>query len=184
MKTIEIINRLHHHAVAIMLVVRVASLTSAPTIMAATAVDSSIQPVAQVQTQQELSEESFLAETNQARQDAGLSPLHYSYELESAARAKAEDMIENAYWDHFRPNDNKAGWDFIAEAGYVYHYAGENLARGFQTAHGITIAWLNSPSHRDNLLSSKYTDVGFATIVDPKAAPDRALLTVQLFAAP
>jgi len=123
----------------------------------------------------------FLADTNAMRIANGVAPLKLNAQLVSAAQAKAHDMIVNHYWAHFRPGDNKAPWDFITEAGYTYHYAGENLARGFQTAAGVTAAWMASPEHRANLLSPNYTDVGFATTVGPDAEGNPALYTVQLF---
>ena len=130
-----------------------------------------------------ISIQSFLADTNAARAAAGIAPLQLNDELDQAALDKALDMKTVGYWDHFRPSDHKAPWDFINEAGYSYKVAGENLARGFQTANGITTAWLNSPAHRANLLSPKYTDVGFADIegVDENGNP--AILTVQMFGA-
>jgi uncharacterized protein YkwD len=128
--------------------------------------------------------EDFLNETNSARVAAGLPPLQLNQELSSAAAAKAQDMVTLGYWDHFRPSDQKAPWDFITEAGYHYHYAGENLARGFKTAHGITEAWLASPSHRANLLSTHYTEVGFASQVETTSNGEKILLSVQLFGAP
>lgn len=122
----------------------------------------------------------FLAYTNAARSEQGVAPLQLNDELDAAALAKAEDMQAKGYWAHFRPTDGKTPWSFIDAAGYHYKVAGENLAKGFQTANGITKAWLASPEHRANLLSSKYTEVGYASlygVVDGQ----NVLLTVQMF---
>ena len=56
--------------------------------------------------------------------------------LVAAAQAKANNMFELQYWDHFGPN-GETPWMFISQAGYVYVYAGENLAKGFRTAEGV-----------------------------------------------
>jgi uncharacterized protein YkwD len=125
----------------------------------------------------------FLNETNTARVAVGLEPLHLNSQLNAAAYDKATDMVMRNYWDHFSP-DGMAPWDFIKREGYVYHYAGENLARGFKTAHGITEAWIASPTHRANLYSPHYTEVGFATAMGTNDKGERVLLTVQLFGAP
>lgn len=123
----------------------------------------------------------FLALTNAQRRQAGLSQLVLQDQLSQAARAKAIDMITKGYWEHFRPSDGKAPWDFIHEAGYTYLSAGENLARGFETPQGITGAWMNSPTHRANILSLKYTEVGFACVRVINSNGNSVLFTVQMF---
>lgn len=40
------------------------------------------------------------------------------------------------------------------------HQVGENVAFGYTTAEAVVNAWLNSPSHRDNI-EGNYTHVGF-----------------------
>jgi len=124
--------------------------------------------------------ESFLALTNADRAQRGIAPLTLNDELNAAALAKAEDMAQKGYWEHFRPGDNKAPWDFIKESGYDYKIAGENLAKGYRTPNGITSAWMASPTHKANLLSAKYTEVGFACI-DATINGEEVLLTVQMF---
>jgi uncharacterized protein YkwD len=124
----------------------------------------------------------FLTLTNEARTQNGFAPLQLNDELNAAAMAKAEDMASKGYWEHFRPSDNKAPWAFIEEAGYHYHVAGENLAKGYRTPNGITKAWIASPTHRANMLSPKYTEVGYACI-EATMNSQRVLLTVQMFGA-
>ena len=144
-------------------------------------VSTPVAEAAEINLPGNLSDQAFLDETNTARMESGLLSLIENVELTAAAKAKAEDMLQYGYWNHFRPSDNKAPWDFIKESGYSYRVAGENLARGFVTASGTTNAWLASPTHRANLLSVKYTDVGFATVsgTDQNGAP--AFITVQMF---
>ncbi|HSI20835.1 MAG TPA: CAP domain-containing protein [Verrucomicrobiae bacterium] len=123
----------------------------------------------------------LLQATNQERRAAGLNELAVNPLLNAAAARKVVDMREKGYWDHYRPSDNKAPWDFIKEAGYTYKVAGENLARGFRTVNGITKAWMESPSHRANLLSPDYTEVGFADAEIINEDGERVMLTVQMF---
>ena len=168
-----------------MLALRLISLSTAPSLAAAATLptEPGAVPAYNNFATQQLSTAAFLDETNAARIDNGLPPLRLNAELSAAASRKAADMLALGYWGHFRPagDQPKAPWDFIHEAGYDYHYAGENLARGFKTAHGITAAWMASPTHRANLLSPNYTEVGFATVemYAPNSAP--VLLTVQMF---
>lgn len=123
----------------------------------------------------------LLTLTNAARIEVGDAPLTLNDQLDQAAYAKAIDMAVHGYWDHFRPSDHKSPWDFIHEQGYDYQVAGENLARGFRTVQGITSAWLASPAHAANLLSKKYTDIGFASLNVTEPDGQSVLLTVQMF---
>jgi len=141
-------------------------------------------PAAQAVSHSVFSPEEFLAETNAARRAVNLPELVLNDTLTTAAEAKAQDMIANHYWAHFRPSDGKAPWAFIEEAGYQYKVAGENLARGYRTPAGITKAWLASPTHRANLLSPKYQEVGFACVRTTDEEGNTVLITVQLFGTP
>ena len=68
-------------------------------------------------------------------------------------------MFSKNYWAHFAPDGSTSPWDFIHQSGYNYIFAGENLAKGFTDANSVVAAWMNSPSHRENILSNKYKDV-------------------------
>jgi uncharacterized protein YkwD len=131
-----------------------------------------------------LSADAFLSATNTARAAQGMPALVLNQALVTAAQMKVRDMQVNLYWSHFRPSDNKAPWDFMKEAGYAYDVAGENLARGFRTAEGITEGWLESPTHRANLLSPLYSEVGYATGTTVNAQGEPVLVTVQFLASP
>jgi hypothetical protein len=103
----------------------------------------------------------LLALTNQKRAEAGLPPLNLSAELSRAASDKASNMFQLNYWAHIAP-DGTTPWYFIRNSGYEYLYAGENLARGFYNAPDVVNAWMASPTHRENILSPNYKDIGFA----------------------
>jgi uncharacterized protein YkwD len=137
--------------------------------------------VPKVAFQDALPDQQFLYWTNFYRVAAGDQPLELNAQLDAAAEAKVQDMIVNNYWAHYRPSDGKSPWDFMTEAGYNYTVAGENLAKGFRTPGGITLAWMNSPEHRANLLSPKYHDVGFASAYTYEPDGTRVLLTDEMF---
>lgn len=120
--------------------------------------------------------------TNQERQKLGLPPLVESQALDDAARRKAANMLEENYWAHFSPT-GKDPWGFISAAGYKFSYAGENLARNFSNSSDVVTAWMNSPSHRDNIASSKYKDIGIA-VVDGTLQGQQTTLVVQMFGTP
>ncbi len=102
----------------------------------------------------------LLASTNQQRTGAGLKAYSISHKLNSAAQTKAQHMIANNYWAHIAP-DGTSPWYFIGVSNYAYVRAGENLAYGFATSADVLTGWMNSPSHRSNVLDAKFKDVGF-----------------------
>lgn len=126
-----------------------------------------------------ISIQDLLNDTNKARIANGLAPLRLDPELTNAATQKAQNMFALNYWAHIAP-DGTTPWYFIKNAGYDYLYAGENLARGFTSAQDVVNAWMNSPSHRENMLSPHYQDVGFAVMSGTLTGSD-TILVVQEF---
>lgn len=116
---------------------------------------------------------------NEKRSEAGLSPLKLDSALSQAARNKGEDMLNKDYWAHVSP-DGVEPWKFFLDVGYKYRYAGENLARDFSDAASVVSAWMASPTHRDNILSPKYEDIGLAVVEGDLSGTD-ATIVVQLF---
>lgn len=121
----------------------------------------------------------LLVETNKKRAENGLPPLALSESLVQAAQGKASHMMENHYWAHFAP-DGTTPWKFIKDSGYEYTFAGENLAKGFTNSSDVVTAWMNSPSHKENLLSQKYNEIGFA-ILEGRLEDEDTVLVVQMF---
>ena len=105
----------------------------------------------------------LLDATNKERQDNGLQPLKYNVVLDKAAQAKAEDMASKNYWSHNTP-DGKEPWVFFDDAGYKYYKAAENLAYGFGDSDSTVVGWMNSPSHRANVLDGELAEVGFGIV--------------------
>ena len=117
--------------------------------------------------------------TNQERIKAKINILSQNSLLNDAAQFKLDDMFKNNYWDHVSPEGNQA-WDFINLTTYKYSYAGENLARGFIDSNSTVVAWMASPSHKKNILNTKFRDTGIAVgqgEIDGKAT----VLVVQIF---
>lgn len=98
---------------------------------------------------------------NVERKRVGLPPVRENSMLNQAATAKAHNMFEEDYWAHFSPS-GKDPWGFITGSGYKFSYAGENLARNFYTSDEVVNAWMNSPTHRANILNPNYQEVGIA----------------------
>lgn len=99
--------------------------------------------------------------TNQERINDNLPPLSINSKLEEAAVNKANSLITNQYFSHTSP-DGKNFSEWIKEVNYEYVYAGENLAMDFITAEGVVKAWMNSESHKKNILSPLYDETAIA----------------------
>jgi uncharacterized protein YkwD len=106
-------------------------------------------------------EDQLFIEVNNIRKENNLPELNKNLELQKAAKLKTIDMINNKYFAHISPSNYK--WsDFIKEQGYNYIYAGENLAKDYENSREIISAWIESPSHRENILNPDYVDTGIA----------------------
>lgn len=101
--------------------------------------------------------------TNSARSENGLGTLSTNAALTSAAYAKAQDILAQDYFAHNSP-DGRTPWDFINASGYTYAYAGENLGIGYSDASELFTAWMNSSTHRENILNANYREIGIAVI--------------------
>jgi len=130
----------------------------------------------------ELSVDKIISDTNVERQKQGLPPVTYNSSLSEAAKMKAQNMFAENYWAHFAPS-GKDPWGFMKAAGYRFSYAGENLARNFSTSDDMVKAWMASPTHRENILNSKYQDIGIA-VEEGVLQGQKTILVVQMFGHP
>jgi uncharacterized protein YkwD len=119
---------------------------------------------------------------NEDRADLGLSQLAINDKLVNAATLKASDMAEKSYFAHISP-EGKTPWYWIQKAGYSYVHAGENLAVNFEDSEDVERAWMNSPTHKANILSNKYTEIGISTAVGTYKG-ERTTFVVQMFGSP
>ena len=129
-----------------------------------------------------ISPKDVIALVNNSRKSAGLSDLSENSFLSRAARAKADDMLKNDYFAHTSP-DGTEPWHWFKKSGYEYKFAGENLAINFNDSREQHKAWMKSETHKKNILSDNYQEIGVA-VVEGKIGGKNSILTVQLFGAP
>lgn len=130
----------------------------------------------------DISSQKLLELTNQERAKQNLQPLSYNSKLAIAAQKKAADMFTHDYWAHYSPQ-GRTPWDFVLDSGYSYEYVGENLAKNFLFSNNVVTAWMNSPTHRENIIKPEYTEVGFA-VVNGVLAGEETTLVVQMLGKP
>jgi uncharacterized protein YkwD len=124
----------------------------------------------------------LLTDTNAERIAAGVGEVHLNEDLSQAAFLKAQNMFAEQYWAHVSPSGTQP-WKWFGDVGYNYSYAGENLAKNYPTAQATVDAWMNSPTHRENVLNDHYVDIGFA-VVDGELNGQNTTLVVALYGAP
>ncbi|NCU41075.1 CAP domain-containing protein [Candidatus Saccharibacteria bacterium] len=122
-----------------------------------------------------------ISKTNEYRVYKGLTPLSENALLTQSACAKAQHMIDNDYWAHIAP-DGTEPWYWINQTGYIYSRAGENLAYGQRTSAKVSAGWINSTTHRENILGD-FTEVGVCVMYG-KYQGDSNSLTVAHYGKP
>lgn len=122
-------------------------------------------------------EEQLVALINQARVDAGLTPLQADAGLSSVARAHSLDMATTGFFSHSSPMTGEMS-DRLAAAGVDFRSAGENIAidANVRSAHD---ALFGSAPHRQNLLSPDVTHLGVGIVSN-----GRLLLVTEVFVRP
>ena len=112
--------------------------------------------------------------TNSARSQNGYAALVEDGALSEAAAVRAREIARS--FSHTRPSGASFS-SALSESGVSYLRAGENIASGQKSASEVVNAWMNSPGHRANILSSSYSRIGSASV-----NIDGTLYWVQLFA--
>lgn len=105
---------------------------------------------------------------NQARLEAGVSPLTLDAGLTEAAMRRAAEL--SIYFSHYRPDKSLA---FTVDP----RSSGENIAGNIATTEEVMEGWMSSEGHRENILFPKYQIVGIGSFVGSNGV----IYWVQLF---
>lgn len=124
----------------------------------------------------------LIAFTNKERVKVNIPALIVDETLARAAQLKAEDMAKNEYFSHYSPS-GISPWYWFTKAGYEYQKAGENLAVNFKDSKDVVTAWMNSPTHKENIIKEGYTEIGIG-MAEGVHKGKKATYVVQLFASP
>ena len=100
---------------------------------------------------------SAYGQINAIRVQNGLNELIWNDNLEYVANVRAKELPQN--FSHTRPNGKP--WYTVNSK----IQGGENLAYGFETAESVVDAWMNSESHRDNILYPDFKEIAIAIYV-------------------
>ncbi len=125
-----------------------------------------------------ITRENVIDLTNKSRLENGAPAVIEHPALTEAAQNKANDMIDRQYWAHYYNGEKP--WDWMKDAGYKYIQAGENLAIDFTDVEVMNQAWLDSESHRKNMLNDKYQHIGIG-IASGWFEDHNTIIVVQMF---
>ncbi|PVV03079.1 hypothetical protein BB560_002444 [Smittium megazygosporum] len=99
-----------------------------------------------------------VCETNKKRKDNNLPPLRFSKDLNDIATKHSVYQNKNKITTHDDP-DGTLGTR-LGKLGITWTYAAENVAGGFDDPVKVVDAWMNSPGHKANILSTKAKYIG------------------------
>lgn len=100
---------------------------------------------------------------NAERLAAGLPPYAYNTDLALAAQDHARDMVQQDYFSH-SSLDGRSFSDRVNETDYTGFPSGENIAAGQRDPESVMSSWMNSPGHRNNILSEGSNEIGIGFV--------------------
>jgi uncharacterized protein YkwD len=123
------------------------------------ATEQTVSPVSTTPDSEPKFAQAVIKLVNYERTQAGLKPLSLNAKLNQSAYGHSQDMAEKDYFSHTGSDGSRVS-DRIYNAGYHYSLAGENIAAGQYSAEEVVQAWMNSPTHRANMMSVDYQEIG------------------------
>lgn len=100
---------------------------------------------------------------NAERAKEGIPALQKDTTITNAADTRAKETV--TLFSHQRPNETS--WiTALIENNIYFSTAAENIAKGQTTPAQVVKAWMESPSHRQNIMNSNYNKIGVSCYVD------------------
>ena len=105
-------------------------------------------------------EQKVITLINEIRKKEGLKPLTYTVALSRAASIRAEEI--SLKFDHIRP-DGSDWYTVFEEINQEIDGTGENIARNLKTPEDVVAGWMDSVTHKENILNPyfRYIGVGY-----------------------
>ena len=110
----------------------------------------------------ELADEVFRL-VNAERRNYGLVDFSRNSLLTATAVARAKEIV--VFFSHTRP-DGRDCFSAFDENGVIYGMAAENIAYGQTTPAEVVTGWMDSPSHRANILNPDLGSLGIGVEMD------------------
>jgi uncharacterized protein YkwD len=113
-----------------------------------------------------------LAQVNRVRAEHGLKPLRINVKLRAAADAHSLAMGSYGFFAH-ESRDGSSFWKrverFYGPKGFAFWSVGENLlwSSGELSPEAAVQMWMNSPKHRENMLTARWREIGLSAVTVP-----------------
>ena len=107
----------------------------------------------------------LLKRHNRERREEGEKPLKLNAKLTAAAQEYADYLAKNGKFSHTAKGTMSSR---VKDAGYKPRAVGENIAVGQSSTSSVLKSWMHSEGHKKNILSDKYSEVGFGIAKDKK----------------
>lgn len=134
---------------------------TAPTTQPTTA-QPTTKPVSQASYNREFADK-VIELINAERAKEGIPALQKDTTITNAADTRAKETV--TLFSHQRPNETS--WiTALIENNVFFSAAAENIAKGQTTPAQVVKAWMESPSHRQNIMNSNYNKIGVSCYVD------------------
>jgi serralysin len=115
-------------------------------------------------------EPQVLAEINAIRVRAGCPALVVNKALTAAAQGHADAMALQDFFNHTGKDGRRFGYRVRAQK-YTYWLVAENIAAGQTSARQAVQGWMDSASHRRNILNCSLQETGIAMTYQADDAP-------------
>ena len=125
--------------------------------------------------------EEIVVRTNAERKQLGLTALARNAALMTAAQLQANQMAALNRMAHELPGAAYPSLGSRLDAvGYRMRASGENVAEGYPSAAAVVAGWMTSPGHRDNIVSTRFSEMGAGVAI----AKNGRKFYAQVFASP
>ncbi|QDU29087.1 Cysteine-rich secretory protein family protein [Anatilimnocola aggregata] len=109
--------------------------------------------------------EELLKLHNKEREEADFEPLSLNAKLTKAAQSYAEYLAKSGEFSHTAKGTMRSR---VEDEGYDANEVGENIAKGQAAASDVVKGWMESETHKGNILSEEFSEVGFGFATDEK----------------
>lgn len=100
---------------------------------------------------------------NKERESRGLKALTTETQLDSAAKAYAQDMCDKNYYLNSDENNEKY-LEFVDNAGYEYNIVAFVMSEGVYDTNDLMGQWLGNPQIKEIVLSDRYSATGVGIV--------------------
>jgi uncharacterized protein YkwD len=102
---------------------------------------------------------------NAYRKQNSFSQLQYDVMLENISKNHSLDMKNKNYVSHTNSSGESPS-DRLNKANYLWRSNGEIIAAGYKNPESVVKGWINSPLHKNIILTNSFTKTGVGFVVN------------------